>query len=820
MGTRRRYMLSNNIIIVVSIFLAFFMLFSISVKASPKRILVFHSYQESLLWTRDVNQGIRDYMAESDLDYVLYYEYMDSKKYHNYNYYLKLVDLYAYKYEDKKFDLIIASDNNAMDFLNHFSFYLFKDTPVIFTGINNFNENQVAGIENHLIVHEDPPLKETIDLALNMHPDTENILIYGSETSTYQNSKESLQKIMPLYQERVNFIFKEGLTINDIVTDISQQAKNSIILLLTTLSEDERKPLSYANTARELSLAADIPVYSTWDFFLGEGILGGKVISGKTMGENAASLAAEYLQGRDFNDLNHIPSSEGNYIFDYQQLKRYNISEKTLPEGSIVLNLPDSFWQIERRVIFIIGVAFLLMLFFIVYLVKTIHKYKKTQQELEKEKEFSERLVFYDNLTSLPNMVYFRRQVANELSKSGEKLLAIIMLDLDRFRLINDIYGRNFGDRIIMKISQRLVSFFTENTTVCRISSDDFAILLTNKEEIERIEELAERLSKIISVPIFIDDEEFFVQASMGISIYPGDGANMDLLLKAADSALHKTKEMVDTNYQLYNREMHVQNTRRLFIEKNLVKAIKRKELEVYYQPLIDLLSNDIIGGEALIRWQHPEKGMISPEEFIPIAEETGDILAIGDYVMKEACSQFTNWFKEGHDPGFLSINLSPRQFTQEDLIKRIEEILKETKFDRKKLILEITETAAILNPGSTEYIIKKFKEMGIKLMLDDFGTGYSSLNYLSRFPVSGLKIDRCFINQLDKGKEDELLVAAIIAMAGQLGIEVVAEGVETKEQLNFLKKHKCKYTQGYFYHPPVPAKDYINIIRRNAVRN
>jgi len=908
--------------------------------AGHHRVLIFHSYQESLLWDRDINQGIEKVFNSSGLDYGLYYEYMDSKRPNTVEYFKELAHFYRYKYKDDSFDLIIASDNNALLFLGEYGREIFPSTPVIFTGVNGFEDDMLEGYDSITGIAEDLSFRETIDIALKLHPGKKNIIIYGDHTTTYHINKIQLEEIIPEYQDKATFSFRDHLKLSKIVEDLKGVGDDSIVLLISSISNDQGKTLSFFRIASLLSEAnKDVPIYGLWDFYLGHGVVGGKVVSGVRMGELAASMAVKYLEGTPIADLEVIRESPNPYIFDYRQLENFAINLRNLPKDSIIVNRPKSNFIISRQYVISTLMLLIFLIFFAIYLIYTNTKIENARSEVKAEKMFSERIIntaeaaivvldtegrvklfnrfceelslykkeevlgkdafdifftsgsrehhrqnlsdmlgngvtqwrtettivdkngehhfiswqnsfiknpegkiegilsigidltkqnqieenlqyklYHDELTLLPNMKFVREKLTISVEEAVDEdtSLAIMMFDLDRFRLVNDIYGHQFGDQLLIKVSERLTSLIGDRATIARIGGDDYIILLTGVEEVPEVVTIAEDILEEIKKPFNIDDEEILIQASIGIAIYPGDGGNEERLIKAADSAMFRAKEIGNGSYQLYNDDINIRNTERLFLENNIVHALEDKQFEVYYQPIVEVKTGKIAGAEALLRWNHPERGIISPGKFIPIAEENGSIIEIGYYVIREACSQFARWYKMGYDIGYLSVNLSPRQFGQDKLLEEIEAILSDCQFPAGKLVLEITESTAIINPSKTSRTLHEMKSRNIRVLLDDFGTGFSSLNYLTRFPVHGLKIDRSFISLLEKGGENHSVVAAIIAMAHQLGIKVIAEGVETDEQLQFIKDNNCEYTQGYYCYRPMPVDDLEKVLFEN----
>ena len=438
-------------------------------------------------------------------------------------------------------------------------------------------------------------------------------------------------------------------------------------------------------------------------------------------------------------------------------------------------------------------------------------------------------LAYHDSLTALPNSRLFKDRLSHAISiaERNNKILAIMFLDLDRFKLINDTMGHPAGDELLKITSERLieavrktdsiaVSANGNSSSIARFGGDEFTILLDDVENVQAIIRIAERIVESVSQPLMLDRQEVHISTSIGIAIYPDDGDKADVILKHADSAMYHAKAQGRNNFQFFTEEMNSSSIELLSLENNLHKALVQNELCLYYQPQVSVVTGQVVGMEALIRWQHPEKGFVSPSVFIPLAEETGMIMQIGEWVFREACTQGVSWLKDGYRLEKISVNLSARQLKDEGLPRLIALILKETGMPADKLCIELTETALILEPDVALARLKKIKELGVSLSLDDFGTGYSSLSYLKRFPIDTLKIDQAFIRDVKVDHEDAALVKAIIAMAHGLGMEVIAEGVEIQEQLEFLGANACDTIQGYLFSRPLPAKEMVeHLIKR-----
>lgn len=429
---------------------------------------------------------------------------------------------------------------------------------------------------------------------------------------------------------------------------------------------------------------------------------------------------------------------------------------------------------------------------------------------------------YYDMLTNLPNRILLHDRLTFMVNhaKRNKQNMAILLMDLNRFKLINDTLGFSAGDSLLQTIANRLKSCLRDVDGVFRLGDDEFAILLEEIAQPQDAARVAKRLLAVSSLPFQFYDHELYVTVSIGISIFPTDGEDVEVLLKNAEAAMNRAKELGINNYQHYMPTMNARAFEQLTLEHNLRKALKKDQFLVYYQPQIDMRTQKIIGAEALVRWQHPELGMISPAQFIPIAEETGLILPLGEWVLRTACQQAKNWYDQLGTRFIISVNLSTRQFQQQDLVSTVDRSLQDTKLPPELLELEITETLGMKNPELTLKTLHELKSMGIHIAIDDFGTGYSSLSYLKRFPIDTLKIDRSFVSDINGDSNDGAIVVAVIALAHSLKLKVIAEGVETSEQADYLLDHGCERIQGYIFSPPVPAQDFESIIKKNLQPN
>ncbi|ODG97179.1 hypothetical protein A4S05_15045 [Nostoc sp. KVJ20] len=450
---------------------------------------------------------------------------------------------------------------------------------------------------------------------------------------------------------------------------------------------------------------------------------------------------------------------------------------------------------------------------------------RQLEAEINERKQAEEQLrhnAFHDALTGLPNRAFFIERLKNTLQRAKQQenyLFAVLFLDLDRFKVINDSLGHLKGDQFLIAIANRLEVCIRSTDTAARLGGDEFTILLDEIQSLSDAIKVAERIQEELTLPLELDGEEVFTTASIGIALSSTvDYDQPENLLRDADTAMYRAKVLGKARYEVFHPEMYTNALVRLQLENDLRRAIERHEFQLYYQPIVSLTNGRILGFEALLRWQHPERGLICPTDFIPLAEETGLIVKIGYWALHEACRQMQNW-RLSHRINSLekiSVNLSVKQFSQPDLIEQIGEILHLTGLDAGSLMLEITESAILENGDEANAALSELRKMGIELSIDDFGTGYSSLGRLHNFPISVLKIDRSFVSPIDGNGKNLEIIETIITLAHKLGMDVTAEGVETKEQLAFLRKLNCECGQGYFFSPPLDNAAAVELILKN----
>jgi diguanylate cyclase (GGDEF)-like protein len=427
----------------------------------------------------------------------------------------------------------------------------------------------------------------------------------------------------------------------------------------------------------------------------------------------------------------------------------------------------------------------------------------------------------HDFLTGLPNRMLLNDRIGQAIASAPRHLnqVAVLFLDLDGFKHINDSLGHPIGDKLLQSIARRLVECVRASDTVSRQGGDEFVVLLSEADQWEDAAIVATRMLAAVAEPHSVAGHDLHITTSIGVSVFPGDGADAETLIKNADTAMYQAKENGHQSYKFFKPEMNVRAVERQSIEEGLRRALERQELSLHYQPKIDLATGSITGAEALIRWTHPVLGQVSPAQFIPVAEDCGLILPIGRWVLLEASRQAQAWLDAGLSLGTMAVNVSAKELREESFLAGLSAILQEIGLDPARLEVELTESVLMKHAESAASILQTLRARGVQVAIDDFGTGYSSLSYLRKFPIDSLKIDQSFISQITAEGDDESIVAAVISMARSLSLRVVAEGVETVEQAEFLRARGCDEAQGYYFSRPIPPQEFAELLGTGVAR-
>ena len=450
------------------------------------------------------------------------------------------------------------------------------------------------------------------------------------------------------------------------------------------------------------------------------------------------------------------------------------------------------------------------------HLVTAVIEAQKLAEQVQTAKAEMDHLAHHDVLTDLPNRMLLQDRLSQaiELARRQGRQLAVMFMDLDQFKHINDSLGHAVGDQLLRSVAQRLVGCVRHSDTISRQGGDEFVLLLPHIEQAEDAARSAQKILAGLALPHNIDRHDLHISASIGISIYPDDGKDVETLVKSADTAMYHAKENGRNNYTFFEQRMNIQAVQRQSTEVSLRRALERQEFVLHYQPKIHLRSGTVVGVEALIRWQHPERGLLLPAQFVSIAEDCGLILPMGRWVLRAACRQARAWLQAGLPPITVAVNTSSLEFHAKDFLENVRVTLNETGLEPHFLELEMTESVLMRDAESTDAVLHALAALGVKLAVDDFGTGYSSLSYLRKFPIDTLKIDQSFVNQMTSNQDDAAIVSAVISMGKSLKQRVIAEGVETPEQYAFLVAQQCDEGQGYYFGRPVGAEAFATLLQ------
>ncbi len=833
----------KRILLAVFTFLVIIsMAYSVSAIDSQKQknVLIIHSYNEGIRWTSEQNAGIIDTLGKSAENCAIYVEYMDWKNYPSQDNLDSLFDYFQYKYSDKKIDLIVTTDDAALNFALENRRYLFSGAPIVFSGVN---QDKVQELENRYmnftgVVEEIDPV-ETINIALKINPQIKKVyLVYDKTESGLSTGKLITEKIsqMDLGLEVVPL---NNLEFGNLLTTVSRLENTDMLFFATYYSDAAGTIIDFNRAAREISQYSTVPMYHQYDFGLNYGAFGGNMLSGRLYGSYAAELALRILKGEKASDIPVSYREASRKEFDYFQVKRFNIPLNKLPEDALLINKPFSFFDTYKLLVCGVVSAFFVLILFLMILLMYIRKIRRIRRELhisneeltqtyeelvatdnelkDQLREISEiqhnlsvseekytYLAMHDMLTGLPNRRSLFEDANRILINSNGKKAALLFIDMDNFKYINDTMGHEFGDLLIKGASERLSLDLFENSTLYRLGGDEF-IIFAEETGLEGAEQLTADIMYSFREKFFINNIGFHISFSIGIAMYPDHGNTIEDLIKSADIAMYKAKESGKSRYILYDASMNKDFTERMVIEKHLHTAMDNNEFELFYQPQLDLATNRVTGLEALLRWNNPELGYVSPVKFIKVAEDTHMIIELGEWVLIQACDFLSHLHKQGMTNMTMSVNISPLQIFQADFNSKILKIIEYFELDPHFLELEITETLLIESFDIVYEKLRQLREKGIGIALDDFGKGYSSLSYLKQLPITTLKIDKCFIDNVSIGVENKTITRHIIKMGRSMGMSVIAEGVEHTEQLEYLKKYECDKMQGYLFSKPLP---------------
>ena len=813
----------------------------------PRHVLILNSYHEGFTWTREIVEGIlnslekSDYMTKYILDISV--EYMDWKNYPSQENLDRLYEHFLFKYKDRRIDIIITSDDAALEFSLKHRAELFSDAPVVFCGVNEMGvANIINGHENVTGVLEQVDPGDTVKLAIEAMPRLKKIYMVYDNTESAMSSGQLALFTLKRIRPDIEGVSLNNMTYEEVFEAVGNAEPDSAIFILSFYVDREGRTMSFEQLCHMISERTSVPVFNLYDFTIGHGAIGGSMLSGRKQGEVAANIALRILNGEPASSIPISNEKTVSTIYDYNQLSKFEIPIDRVDENSQIINRPFSFFETYRTLVLIgLGVITVLSALLVVLMIyvrrlkaaerqlqesyremeATYEELFATQGELsvkyEEMKDIQEKLrhnVYHDSLTGLPNWLCLSEHMQDIIKAKKDGLCALLYVDSDNFKFINDTLGHSYGDKLIIRMGKRLSSIMRKNQQIYRLGGDEFIICYYDVRSLKDVEEFAEKIIRNFNKPFVIAGSTLYVTVSVGIAIYPDHGTNTEDLLRHADLAMYKAKAEGKNRYYIYNRDLQVEFDKRMKIEKNLRGALGNNEFFLHYQPQVDLLEGKITGFEALIRWNNPELGFVSPLDFINIAEETHLIIPIGQWVLRNACLFLKKLNDMGHQNLMIAVNVSILQLLQDDFVDMVLAVIEEFGLKPRQLELEITESIMMQSFQNIRTRLLQLRKAGVRIALDDFGKGYSSLSYLGQLPINTLKIDKSFIDALLTGKMGESFIDTIVMMGRKMGLVVLAEGVEKKEQMEYLMKHKCHRAQGYYISKPMPEERAILLFK------
>lgn len=810
--------------------------------SESKNILILNSYHSGFQWTDDQTKGVLASMSDLESNINISIEYMDWKRYPTEdnlnNIYQSLKDKYALQTTD----VIVCTDDAAYFFALKYRSEIFSNAPIVFCGINSTGMELAKNEINYTGVLEEIDPENTIKAALKINPSIKDIYLIYDNTESGISTGELCINAANKIDLTLNVISYNQKSSSDIIALLSQIDQNSMILITTYFTDVDNTQLNHQNFCEKLSEVSPVPIYHLYDFALGDGIFGGYLTSGMQQGLEAGKIAKRILNGEEADSIPILDLKNNQFTYDYKILQKYDIAEKNVPLHSQIVNKPFSFLETYRTLVMLVLFVFFLLLIFtatLLFYIRKINgmKYKlaenneelsqlyeelsATEEELraqvtditdahEQLEEYSGKLhhlAYHDTLTGLYNRLYLYEEIGEKLKNTG-CVGALYFIDLDNFKFVNDALGHNIGDELLKAISNRLLTLTGENIALIRLGGDEFVFFASEVKSKEVAEHFADKIIEMFTSHFDINENRLSVTVSIGIAMFPENGRSIDSLLRNSDMAMFKVKNNGRNGYYFFNNQLKEELMERVNIEKNFKNALEKEEFQIHYQPQIQIGSDDIDGFEALIRWNSCELGMLSPVKFISVAEETGFITLLGEWILRTACTTIVNLNNRLKTAFNISVNISVIQLVQDDFVKVVKKVLKETGLSPELLELEITESVIMESQELVTAKIKIFRRLGIKIAIDDFGTGYSSLSYLINIPITTLKIDKMFVDDIANPTSNTDVTDTIIDLGHKMHLTIVAEGVETKAQLIYLQENGCDKIQGYYYSKPLPINE------------
>lgn len=778
-----------------------------------KSVLFISSYNANYEAVPYQIEGIKSVLNQNNIH--LDVEYMDTKRLSSDEYMKIFYEMIKYKlFNLTPYDAIIVGDDNALQFAIDYQEDLFKGLPIVFLGINDFHRAEAAYKNDNMTgLIESTSIKGSIKIAQQFNKYAKRVVAIVDNTFTGIGYKEQFYNLKDEFSE-LSF---DDINVSEYTTDelkhILEKIENDTILIYISMLVNKNGSVNTADEIIEvLSKHTNVPIYCISSEGIGKGLLGGEMADYKEVGKISANMVLEILTGKSINNIKMIYENPKKYVFDYNVIKKFNIDEKLIPGNAFLINKEITIFEEYKEIILITLVFIMFLIILSIVLMFDSVSRRKIEKELKESNKKLEETARSDYLTSLPNRFKFMEYLKDEISGGNEG--AVILLDIDNFKGINDTLGHEYGDNIIKELAIRFSGMDDKNIFVSRFGGDEFLILLSNVEKSNDILECINKIKGIFDKTVVIEGVENYVKCTMGITRFPFDSSNSDELISYADTAMYKAKHLGKNNYLYYNDIMKQDLKSKIDIEIILRESLSCDGFKLLYQPIVNVKTGEIIGFEALLRLKNYD---IPPNLFIPIAEETELILEIGRWVTQEVVEQIARWMEKEFPPKVVSLNFSSKQIKDTSYFNFLNGILMLNNVDPNYLEIEFTESILLEKTEDFLEFLDKLKRMGIKMALDDFGTGFSSLHYLTYIPVNKIKLDKSLCNKFLE-LDNINVIENIISLAHSLKLQITAEGIEKPGQYYSLKEVDCDYIQGYLFSKPLDVAEIEKIYNENLL--
>lgn len=759
-----------------------------TIRANPN-ILVINSYSPNFQWTAGEYDGFVEELDSSGLEYQLYTEYLDWKRFPTPENLQSIYEVCRFKYRKLDIDLIVAMDDAALEFALDHRAGIFSDAPVVFGGVFPepaarliTGQTRVTGVYEHLDV------AGTLRAAEKINPALSRVYILNEKTETGEEIERIMESEIAALSPNLIVHSLSGYPLTVIERTVSILPNDSIVLIGAYFADLNQHVYSVDLTIDRITHASRVPVYTVYQHLFKEQVFGGSLLDAVELGRAVARVAAAEIRGTLGESAPSAEFDTHQLVFNGAALRRFGISRGALPRGAKLINENPSIFTQYPLMSFLVANALLAMLAAISFLFRNNRRIR--------------RLAYRDPLTGLVNQLHIFETTDRMLANTApNKKAGILHIDIDNFRLINDIYGHALGDLVLKETARRLLSLGMFHSRVGRFGGDEFIVLVMDAD-LETIDEAARAVRSSFAERIRVAGKDIKVDFTIGIAVYPDHGTDIRQLLQNADMAMHRGKHGGKSRSEFFDYEMSRELSTRVELENGLRKAIADRELDVVFQPQVNAASGALTGFETLVRWNSSRHGIVPPTEFIPIAENSSLIIAIGDYVIERSVAFVQEAEARGYADFTVSVNVSIRQFGESNFADKLLGMV--GGINPRRFVLEVTESVMIDGFVEVSHKLDLLRDSGFRVALDDFGTGYSSLNYLRALPINVVKIDKSFVDSLLTDDRSHPLTRHIIGLCHELGLTVLAEGIETAEQRDFLRDNDCDEIQGYFYSKPL----------------